>query len=57
MAIDIHICCNYHHTYVHMLAIGKVTGVSIFCGPVGLINHCTVMWNVRKCVLNVHNYT
>ena len=55
LQIYIPVCCNYHHSLVHMLAIGKVTGVSIFCGPVGLINRCTVMWNVRKC-LNIHSY-
>ena len=35
-----HVPCNY------TLAVDQVTGVTLTCQPVGLINRCTVMWNV-----------
>ena len=35
-------------TYVTTLAIGQVTGVVLTCEPVGLINQCTVMWQVSS---------
>jgi len=36
----------YVHVYHHNVVIGQVTGVILMCKPVGLINQCTVMWNV-----------
>ena len=31
---------------VYTLAIDQVTGVTLTCKPVGLINQCTAVWNV-----------
>ena len=40
------------YMYVYTIAIHRVTGVTLACEPVGLINQCTVMWNV-----SVHTHT
>ena len=37
--------CMYVFTTM-IIAIDQVTGVILMCEPVGLINQCTVMWNV-----------
>ena len=41
------------YLYVYK-GIGKVTGVTVFCGPVGLIIQCTIGWNVSKNVIYMH---
>ena len=44
--------CHAHNNvficvYVY-IGIGKVTGVTVFCGPVGLIIQCAIGWDVSK---------
>ena len=39
------------HVYI---GIGKVTGVTVFCGPVGLIIQCAIGWDVSENVIYVH---
>ena len=41
-----------HIIYIIFLAIDQVTGVTLTCELVGLMNQCTVMWNV-----SLHTYT
>ena len=37
------------------IAIGQVTGVTLTCEPVGLINQCTVLWEVSYVLFfNMH---
>ena len=38
------------------VVIGQVTGVTMTCPPVDLMNECTVMWNVSNCFLYVRMY-
>jgi len=50
--MHIHTICMYVRMYMyicvyyHNVVISQVTGVMLLCKPVGLINQCTVMWNV-----------
>ena len=52
LCVHLNIQCNYMyvhirtHMYICILAIDQVTGVTLTCEPAGLINQCTVMWNV-----------
>ena len=38
------ILCQY--VCIHILAIDRVTGVTLTCEPARMDNQCTVMWNV-----------
>ena len=59
LLFDSYACTYIIDSYIHMyiiayyvlycnftLAIDQVTGVTLTCRPVGLINQCTVIWNV-----------
>ena len=65
-----YVCTFTYSNYVnYILAIDRVTGVTLTCKSVGLINQCTVLWNVslytllrfsvmsNKLNTHVHAYT
>ena len=62
-----YVCTFTYSNYVnYILAIDRVTGVTLTCRSVGLINQCTVLWNVSLYTLlrfsvmsnklNIHTY-
>ena len=47
--------CYYIYSYYY-IAVGQVTGVRLTCEPVGLINRCTIKWEVSNTLLYVRMY-
>ena len=49
LSCTVYLCVFIMHFYT--VVIPQVTGVTLTCQPVDVINQCTVMWNVSRFIL------